>query len=151
MLQTRKKAILFESNDACCSEAQIGQHMSLNEYRKNLIKFLTHPAIEAHKPRLILITPPPVEERRLEHRVKYQGYTKFNRSNERTKKYVAILREVARGIDLACLDLWSVFMEKAGWKEGEPLCGTIHMPENTMFRGLILDRKRFCTLCERRL
>lgn len=140
---TRNKAILFGSNDACFLEAQNGQHVPLNQYKKNLVKLVTHPAVEAHKCRLILITPPPVEERRLEHRVKSQGYTKLNRSNERTKQYADASREVANEMNIACLDLWSAFMAKAGWKDGQPLCGAMDVPENTVLRGLIHDGMKF--------
>lgn len=137
--RVRYLAILFGSNDACFLEAENGQHVPLDKYKKNLVKLLTHPVVEAHKPRLILITPPPVEERRLEHRVKSQGYTKLNRSNERTKQYADASREVANEMNIACLDLWSAFMAKAGWKDGQPLCGAIDLPENVVLRGLIHD------------
>lgn len=93
--------------------------MSLNEYKKNLIKFFTHFTVEAYKPRLILIIPSLVEERRLEHRVKSQGYTKLNRSNERAKQYADASREIANEMNIGCLDLWNAFMLKAGWKSGQ--------------------------------
>ncbi|KAI9868767.1 MAG: hypothetical protein M1813_004618 [Trichoglossum hirsutum] len=55
VLLTKSKAILFGSNDACFSEAQNGQHVPLDKYKKNLVKLLSHPAVEAHKPRLLLV------------------------------------------------------------------------------------------------
>ncbi len=115
--------------------------MPLNEYKKNLIKLLTHPAVEAHKPRLLLVTPPPIEERRLEDRVKSQGYPKLNRSNTVTKQYADASREVARDMKVACVDLWTAFMSKAGWQPGHPLYGPQNLPENDVIRGLIRDGK----------
>lgn len=44
--------------------------MPLQEYEDNLVKLLTHPTIKAHKSRLLLVTPPLIEERHPEHRVK---------------------------------------------------------------------------------
>ena len=139
VLLTRSKAILFGSNDACFLEAQNGQHVPLDEYKKNLVKLLTHPAVEAHKPRLLLVTPPPIEERRLEHRVKSQGYPKLNRSNAVTKQYADASREVARDMKVACVDLWTAFMSRAGWQPGDPLYGSQDLPENDTIRGLIHD------------
>jgi isoamyl acetate esterase len=139
VLLTRSKAVLFGSNDACFLEAQNGQHVPLDEYKKNLVKLLTHPAVEAHKPRLLLVTPPPIEERRLEHRVKSQGYLKLNRSNTVTKQYADASREVARDMKVTCVDLWTAFMSKAGWQPGDPLYGSQHLPENDAIRGLIHD------------
>lgn len=85
-----------------------------------------------------------MEERRLEHRVKSQGYTKLNRSNEVTKQYADVSREVAseakeKDVDVACLDLWTALMNEAGWKEGDPLVGAMDLPENDTLRGLIHD------------
>jgi len=139
----RFMAVLFGSNDACFSEAQNGQHVPLDQYKKNLVRIITHPAIQAHKTRVILVTPPPVEERRLDHRVKSQGYTKLNRSNERTKQYADASREVAGDMDVGCLDLWTALMSKAGWKPGDPLYGSRDLPENSAIRSLIHDGLHF--------
>ena len=111
----------------------------MNDYKANLVKTFTHPAVQAHRAHLILVTPPPVEERRLEDRVKSQGYTKLNRSNKNTKLYADAAREVAGELGLACLDLWSAFMAQAAWKEGQPLYGSIDVPENAAIRDLIHD------------
>ncbi|KAJ3499116.1 hypothetical protein NLG97_g594 [Lecanicillium saksenae] len=84
-----------------------------DRYKKNLVQILTHPALEAHKPRLLVVTPPPIEERRLDHRVKSQGYSKLNRSNVVTKQYADTSRQVAKEMGVACVDLWTAFMAKA--------------------------------------
>lgn len=133
------KAILFGSNDACFSDAGNGQHVPLDVYKGNLVKLLTHPTVEAHKSRLLLVTPPPVEERRLEHRVKSQGYSKLNRSNAVTKQYADASREVAKDMEVACVDLWAAFMSKAGWQTGDPLYGSQELAESHVIRGLIHD------------
>jgi len=47
----------------------------------------------------------------------------------------------AEGIDVALLDLWSVFMKTAGWKWGDgiPLPGSKEVPENAMLKLLLHD------------
>ncbi|KAF2240448.1 SGNH hydrolase [Trematosphaeria pertusa] len=143
--QTRVRfmVILFGSNDACFAEAQNGQHVPLAQYKKNLVELLTHPAIQAHKPRLLLVTPPPIEERRLEHRVRSQGYSKLNRSNVVTKQYAEASREVAGDMGVACVDLWTAFMSRTGWQPGDPLYGSQDLPENDAIRSLIHDGLHF--------
>lgn len=143
--QTRVRfmAILFGSNDACLPDAANGQHVPLDQYKKNLVQLVTHPALEAHKPRLLLVTPPPIEERRLDHRVKSQGYLKLNRSNVVTKQYADAAREVAKEMKVGCVDLWTAFMSKAGWKPGDPLYGSQDLPENDVIRALIHDGLHF--------
>ncbi|KAG8405168.1 isoamyl acetate-hydrolyzing esterase, variant 2 [Metarhizium acridum] len=143
--QTRVRfmAILFGSNDACFPDAENGQHVPLDQYKKNLVKLLTHPALEAHHPRLLLVTPPPIEERRLDHRVKSQGYLKLNRSNVVTKQYADASREIAKEMKVGCVDLWTAFMSKAGWQTGDPLYGSQCLPENDAIRALIHDGLHF--------
>ncbi|KAG8420114.1 isoamyl acetate-hydrolyzing esterase [Metarhizium acridum] len=143
--QTRVRfmAILFGSNDACFPDAENGQHVPLDQYKKNLVKLLTHPALEAHNPRLLLVTPPPIEERRLDHRVKSQGYLKLNRSNVVTKQYADASREIAKEMKVGCVDLWTAFMSKAGWQTGDPLYGSQCLPENDAIRALIHDGLHF--------
>ncbi|KLU91617.1 hypothetical protein MAPG_10135 [Magnaporthiopsis poae ATCC 64411] len=139
LARVRFMAIMFGANDACLASAQNGQHVPLDEYKQNLAKLIRHPAVAAHSPRLILVTPPPVEERRLEAQVKSQGYAELNRTNECTKQYADAAREVAKELGVACLDLWSAFMARAGWRPGEPLPGSIELPENDALRALLHD------------
>jgi len=111
----------------------------LEQYKKNLVSLVNHAALQAHGTRVILVTPPPVEERRLEHRVKSQDYKELNRRNEVTKQYADASREVAEDLDVGCLDLWTAFMKTADWKAGDPLYGSIDLPENEAIRALIHD------------
>lgn len=133
------KAILFGSNDASFADAPLGQHVPLSQYKQNLIDMVNHPAVKAHQPRIMLVTVPPIEERRLEHRVKSQGYSKLNRSNTVTKQYADAVRDVAQDTGVACVDLWTAFMSTAGWQPGDPLYGSQDLPENEAIRALIHD------------
>jgi hypothetical protein len=47
-------------------------------------------------------------------------------------------------MEVACVDLWTAFMSKAGWQPGDPLYGSQDLPENNAIRRLIHDGK-WCT------
>lgn len=120
--------------------------MPLDQYKRKLFELVTHPALKAHEPRVLLMTPLLIEERRLEHRVKSQGYSKLNRSNVVTKQYADASREVAKDMNVACVGLWTAFMSGAGWKPGNSLYGSLDLPENDAIRGLIHDGE-YCSFC----
>ena len=131
--------IFFGANDACSVEASNGQHVPLETYKLNLRDIVTHPVVQAHEPRIILVTPPAVEERLLEQRVKSFGYKELNRSNAVTKLYADAVHEVGKANNIAVLDLWSAFMTEAGWKAGDPLPGSLSVPKNAGLRRLLVD------------
>jgi hypothetical protein len=56
-----------------------------------------------------------------------------------TKQYADASREVAEDLEVGCLDLWTAFMKTADWKAGDPLYGSIDLPENEAIRALIHD------------
>ena len=131
--------VFFGANDACIAQAMNGQHVPLDTYKQNLHEILTHPAVQAQKPRLILVTPPPVEETLLEKRVKSFGYKQLNRFNDVTRLYADAVLEVGKAHGAAVLNLWDAFMAEAGWKAGEPLPGALNMPENLALKRLLID------------
>ncbi|MCJ1338426.1 hypothetical protein MMC09_003714 [Bachmanniomyces sp. S44760] len=135
--------IFFGANDACSVEASNGQHVPLETYKLNLRDIVTHPVVQAHEPRIILVTPPAVEERLLEQRVKSFGYKELNRSNAVTKLYADAVHEVGKANNIAVLDLWSAFMTEAGWKAGDPLPGSLSVPKNAGLRRLLVDGLHF--------
>lgn len=61
------------------------------------------------------------------------------RTVEQTKTYADATREVGLELGLAVLDLWSIFMKHAGWKEGQPLAGSKNVPENRALQSLLRD------------
>ena len=131
--------VFFGANDACSADAKNGQHVPLHTYKQNLHDIITHPVVRAQQPRLILVTPPPVEERLLEQRVKSFGYKELNRFNDVTKLYADAVREVGDAHGVAVLDVWSAFMTEAGWKAGESLPGALDMPESPALKRLLGD------------
>ena len=115
------------------------QHVPLNEYKKNLRDILEHSSVVAQKPRLILLTPPPVNEYQLEEADLVRGYKDPRRSAEHTKKYADACRQVGAEVGVAVLDVWSIFMAKVGWKEGETLIGSKKVARNEVLEKLLVD------------
>ena len=86
-----------------------GQHVPLDQYKRNVQAILRHPLVSGQKPRLILITPPPFDEHQWGDGI---------RTAEHTRKYADTCRQAGEELGVVVLDLWSVFMVKAGWKPG---------------------------------
>ena len=142
--------IFFGANDACSLEAHNGQHVPLDEYKDNIRRLITNPKVQAQRPRLILVTPPPVEERRLEARIKSMGYKELNPFSDCTKRYADATREVGKAHGIAILDLWKAFMIEAGWKDDDDdtqLPGARSVTENPTLLSLLPDGK-FLAACE---
>ena len=116
-----------------------GQHVPLDEYKKNLKAILEHSSVVAQKPRLILLTPPPVNEYQLDEANLVSEIKDPVRSAEHTKKYADACRQVGAEVGVVVLDVWSVFMAKAGWKEGEPLVGSKKVARNEVLEKLLND------------
>lgn len=94
-----EKLILFGSNDSSLPGAT-GQHVDLETYRENLKSIITHPTLAAHRPRILLVTPPPIDE---EASAKTE-FTKFGtttpvRSAELTARYADAVLEVKKDLE----------------------------------------------------
>ena len=61
------------------------------------------------------------------------------RSAEHTKKYADACREVGAEVGVVVLDVWSIFMAKAGWKEGNALLGSKKVARNGTLDKLLSD------------
>ena len=116
--------------------------MPLLAFKQNLRDIVQHPTVVAQKPRLILITPPPINEYQTEARDQLKGYTVPSRSAEHTKKYADATREVGTELEVPVLDIWSIIMEIAGWKEGEPLIGSKKLKRSEVLESFLIDGKR---------
>lgn len=56
-----------------------------------------------------------------------------------TRTYAEAAAEVAADTGAELLDLWGIFMEHAGWTEGEPLLGEIGVPKSEKLGELLSD------------
>ncbi|KAF2162824.1 hypothetical protein M409DRAFT_68820 [Zasmidium cellare ATCC 36951] len=133
---------LFGSNDARLPNTPPDvpqQHVPLEEYKKNMRALVTHPKILAHQGvRRILITPPPIDERRC-------GENDFVhdipvRKAKDTAKYAQAVRELGKELGLQVLDLWTAMIHRAGGKESdsEPV-GSIDVPLHEVLRSFVRD------------
>ena len=141
--QPRDQTVFFGANDACLPGSATGQHVPLNEYKKNLKDILKHPTVAAQNPRLILLTPPPVNEYQLEEADLVQESTDPLRSAAHTKKYADACRQVGADVGVTVLDVWSIVMAETGWKEGEALIGSKEVARNEVLDMLLVDGALF--------
>lgn len=118
--------------------------MCLDQYMENLRMICTHETVKAHSPRLIIITPPPVNEYKMEATDLQKGHNGLQRTAELTKKYANAARQVGEALKIPVLDLWTIFMTRAGWVAGEPLPGCRGVERNGLIEELMYDGKWAC-------
>lgn len=66
-------------------------------------------------------------------------FVELQRTAEYTKMYADACREIGGELGVPVLDLWSVFMAEAGWREGEPLAGSMTTGRNKVLGELLHD------------
>ncbi|OCK78432.1 SGNH hydrolase [Lepidopterella palustris CBS 459.81] len=135
--------VFFGANDASIPEALNKQHVPLARYRENLLRIVTHPAIVAHKPRVILVTPPPVNEHLQWIRDKARGFERVSRTAVATKSYADAVCELGKELGIPVLNLWKTFISKTGWKIEEPIPGSMEINENSILEDLMHDGLHF--------
>lgn len=133
--------IFFGANDACLPGTSTGQHVPIDRYIQNLKQLIAHPSVKEQEPRLILVTPPPVDEYQLEESGLECGNSEIQRTAEHTRKYADACRRVGAELNLAVVDLWSIFMAKAGWEHGKPLIGSKSVQRSKVLGSLLSDGK----------
>ena len=132
--------IFFGANDACLKGAPGSQHVPLEQYKRNLESLITHPKVSKQQPRIILVTPPPINEYACEENDRTKGYFEPRRSAKHTQEYAIAAKEIGKAQGVAVLDLFQVFMSHAGQEEGsEVLEGSKERPPNPFFRMLLHD------------
>ena len=95
--------------------------------------------VQAHKPTVILITTPPIDEYQTEAADSLKGIKGKTRTAEHTKKYADACRQVGKETGVMVLDLWTAMMTKAGWKPGEKLEGSKAVPINLILGDMLRD------------
>ncbi|KAL8783938.1 MAG: hypothetical protein Q9213_004268 [Squamulea squamosa] len=135
--------ILFGANDACLPGSDYGQHVPLDLYRQNLRGIIQHSSVTAQKPRLILVTPPPIEEYTLEAAEAAKGIPGVRRTAENTMQYAEACKGVGQDLGLVVLDLWSIFMNAAGYEPGKPLPGSKKTEKSPVLNRLLSDGLHF--------
>lgn len=98
----------------------------------------------AHKAQVILITPPPVDERLCLATDKTKDINVMRRTAENTARYAEAVRRVGKQLGLPVLDVWTAFMKTAGWKQGDKLPGSSEIAQNEVLVRLMYDGKLKC-------
>ncbi|KAM5362513.1 hypothetical protein ACJZ2D_012503 [Fusarium nematophilum] len=132
--------ILFGANDAVLDLPTTGQHVPLDRYKQNLNEIINHPRITAHKPQILLVTPPPLDEIKSTPRNLAWGHSRGIRTSAISASYSEGARQVAReNPGVIVVDLYQALMDKAiamapgDYTAGGPLLGS---PENGKQGGL---------------
>lgn len=55
------------------------------------------------------------------------------------KQYAEATKEVGKELDVPVVDVWSAFMAKTEWKEGEKLPGQVEDGKSDILEGLLYD------------
>jgi isoamyl acetate esterase len=130
--------VFFGANDASLPDCGNGQHVPLDEFEANITRICQDPIVQAHAPKIILVTPPPIEEYRMEITDREKGRPK-TRTADHTKLYADATRKVGQFLGVAVLDLWTRFIHEAGWIQGQPLPGRQDQEPNAVLRELLHD------------
>lgn len=125
----RFAVILLGANDSRLPDTPGGpqQHVPLEEFGENLGKIVALVKSQAKPRNIVLITPPPVDERltveadSAKH-LKLEGVVR--RKAVVTAQYARCVREVAREKGIALVDIWGVMMEKAGYRDASLRTGS---------------------------
>ncbi|KAH7023651.1 SGNH hydrolase-type esterase domain-containing protein [Ilyonectria destructans] len=132
--------ILLGANDAVIDLPTTAQHVPLETYKENLTKIVNHPRITAHKPKILLVTPPPLDEIKVTVRDMNWGHSQASRTSAISASYSETARQVAReNPGVVLVDLWQAIMDKAiemapgDYQTGGPWLGS---PENGKQGGL---------------
>ncbi|PYH96038.1 GDSL Lipase/Acylhydrolase family protein [Aspergillus ellipticus CBS 707.79] len=133
----RLMTIWFGANDS--SLPGFEQHVPKETYKQNLKRIIQHPLIVAQNPRIMIITPPPINEYQLAGFDAMKGNQHPTRTAAHAKEYVEAAREVGAELDVPVADVWSAFMGSVGWKEGQPLVGSRDLPNDEKFASLFTD------------
>lgn len=134
--------ILLGSNDARLPNTPphiAQQHVPLVEYKENLRALVTHRSIVAHAGvRRILVTPPPIDERRCRENDFVQDVAVRKASD--TLKYAQAVRELGDELGLQVLDLWGIMIRRAGGNEKDvEVMGSIDTPLNEVLQSFVRD------------
>ena len=106
--------IFFGANDAALPFAF--QHVPLDAFERNLnnmITLATDPNSPRYNPtlRLILVTPPPINEVQWQHCCELQG-SPLNRTAEAASQYAEVVRKVGAAHRVPICDLWQRLMDR---------------------------------------
>ncbi|NXX39589.1 IAH1 esterase, partial [Tricholaema leucomelas] len=109
---TAAVTLFFGANDSALEELNPKQHVPLEEYAANL-KSMVHylSSVGITEDRVLLITPPPLQEAAWEKACLAKG-ERLNRRNATTGEYAQACVQVARACGTDVLDLWTLMQKQ---------------------------------------
>ncbi|PQK12623.1 hypothetical protein BB8028_0003g12390 [Beauveria bassiana] len=138
--------ILLGANDAVLPLPNTWQHVPLEKYGENLSNIIEHPRIRAHNPKILLVTPPPLDEIKTTEDDKAEGFPCSIRRAATSAQYSQKARDVAAKYDnVTLIDLYQVLMDKAinmvpgDFEKGGPLPGTLDNGKRAGLKELLPD------------
>ncbi|KAI0128698.1 SGNH hydrolase-type esterase domain-containing protein [Xylariales sp. AK1849] len=107
--------VLLGANDACLPHSTPPQRVPLEEYKTNLKAIITHPNIIAHNVKILLVTPPPLDETRIhQFDILEAGLKDLTRKAAISASYSEAARQVAAEVPGTILvDLQKALMDHA--------------------------------------
>ncbi|KAF1731997.1 hypothetical protein CRV24_008190 [Beauveria bassiana] len=121
-------------------------HVPLEKYGENLSNIIEHPRIRAHNPKILLVTPPPLDEIKTTEDDKAEGFPCSIRRAATSAQYSQKARDVAAKYDnVTLIDLYQVLMDKAidmvpgDFEKGGPLPGTLDNGKRAGLKELLPD------------
>ena len=134
-----EQIVCFGANDSCLPNDPTGHHVPVDVYRDNLRAIVNHPAVQAHKPQILLVTPPPIDEYQQSAVDQAKGFTQLRRTVGNTEKYVKACRDVGSELNLPVADIWARFLKYSGWNEDEYIPGSQNTTTNKTLQSLLSD------------
>lgn len=146
--------VLFGANDACVRLPTNHQHVPLDRYKENLVRIIRHPNIVAHKPKIFLITPPPLDQIRITELDLAIGHPSATRHTKISAAYSQAVRDVAAEQGVGLVDLCKAVMDRAivktpgfdaskGARLGDPEWGVRGYLEHLLPDGLHLSTESY--------
>ncbi|KAI2472060.1 SGNH hydrolase [Annulohypoxylon bovei var. microspora] len=106
--------VLLGANDACLPIPTNTQGVPIDQYKENLIKIITHDHIKAHNPKILLVTPPPIDEIRVTEIDLAMGHAQATRQAAVSAAFSETVRKVAEEIPgVVLVDLQKAILDKA--------------------------------------
>ncbi|RAL64153.1 hypothetical protein DID88_002046 [Monilinia fructigena] len=143
--RVRLLLIFFGANDLSRGSF-MNQYVPLDQYTENLKKIISHPLVKAHNPRVILVTPAPVDEATCKDTNIEWGVSDEPRRVKDTRDYRDAVKKIGEDENLAVVDVWSKFMSACGWNEGDDVAKMPGLEENgkdEMLRKFLYDGLHF--------
>ncbi|KAF2634782.1 SGNH hydrolase, partial [Massarina eburnea CBS 473.64] len=144
----RLLVVFFGANDASLPQAENNQHVPLDEYKDNLGKIVTSSLVQAHKPKVVLVAPPPINEHLQWISDQDKSLKSLSRKAATTKQYADAAVELGKQLNVPVINLWTEFMSRAGfdhatWRSGGEMAGSLQLPQNDVLVELMHDGLHF--------